>query len=162
MMNSVKYKYQHDFSKINPQPMYDRDAREQKAKKIIAVLKDFYQIDTRSLTCLDMSCSTGWISNYLKSYFGNVIGMDIDKDAVFFGASNNRDNRVGFVVGDSMDVMLRDSSVDVVICTHMYEHVPDSRRLVQEIYRVLKTNGVCFFRVPTSCGLLSHIIISRG
>ena len=148
-MSAIKeYNYQYEYSKIRPEPMFDRAMREQKAKKIIAVLRDFYQVDTSSLSCLDMSCSAGWITSYLKASFGSVIGMDIDKDAVIFGATNTKDRSVKFVVGDSMNVMLKDSSVDVAICTHMYEHVPDSERLIKEIYRVLKPGGVCFFAGP--------------
>ena len=145
-----KYNYQHDYSRTHPEPMYDRVMREQKAKKIIAVLKDFYQVDTRSLSCLDMSCSTGWITNYLKASFGSVIGMNIDKDAVIFGATNPpgpiragiHDRSVQFVVGDSMNVMLKDSSVDVAVCTHMYEHVPDSERLLKLLQKGITVEQV--------------------
>ncbi len=36
---------------------------------------------------------------------------------------------------------------DVVICAHVYEHVPDANRLMQEIHRVLRPAGVCYFAV---------------
>jgi ubiquinone/menaquinone biosynthesis C-methylase UbiE len=40
---------------------------------------------------------------------------------------------------------LGDGSVDVVTCTHVYEHVPDAGQLMAEIDRVLKPGGVCLF-----------------
>jgi 2-polyprenyl-3-methyl-5-hydroxy-6-metoxy-1,4-benzoquinol methylase len=36
-------------------------------------------------------------------------------------------------------------SFDIVICTHIYEHVPDSQKLLNGIYRVLKPGGICYF-----------------
>ncbi len=35
---------------------------------------------------------------------------------------------------------------DVVTCTHIYEHVPDAQRMMDEIYRVLGTGRrLCYF-----------------
>ncbi len=43
---------------------------------------------------------------------------------------------------------LEDESCDLVICAQVYEHVPDDRRLAEEVYRVLKPGGVVFFSGP--------------
>jgi len=44
-----------------------------------------------------------------------------------------------------MNTGLPSASFDVVTCTHIYEHVPDPFILVDEIHRVLKLGGACFF-----------------
>jgi ubiquinone/menaquinone biosynthesis C-methylase UbiE len=49
------------------------------------------------------------------------------------------------LVDDAMKLSFFDNSFDVVNCTHIYEHVPDSKQLMREVYRVLKPGGVCFF-----------------
>lgn len=49
------------------------------------------------------------------------------------------------MVADAMHLPFKKESLDIVICTQVYEHVPDSKRLFPEIYRVLKRNGVCYF-----------------
>jgi 2-polyprenyl-3-methyl-5-hydroxy-6-metoxy-1,4-benzoquinol methylase len=38
-----------------------------------------------------------------------------------------------------------DSYFDVVICARVYEHVPDAVMMMDEIYRILKPGGVCYF-----------------
>jgi SAM-dependent methyltransferase len=42
-----------------------------------------------------------------------------------------------------------DNEFDVVICNHVLEHVPDDRRAIAEIYRVLKKGGFAVLQVPT-------------
>jgi ubiquinone/menaquinone biosynthesis C-methylase UbiE len=44
-----------------------------------------------------------------------------------------------------MDLPFADASFDIVVCSHVYEHVPDSGKLMKEIYRVLRPGGICFF-----------------
>jgi len=41
-----------------------------------------------------------------------------------------------------------DASVDVVISNHVLEHVPDDRKAIAEIYRVLKPGGFALLTVP--------------
>lgn len=41
-----------------------------------------------------------------------------------------------------------DSSVDEVFSEHFLEHVKDYERTIQEMHRILKTNGILRFKVP--------------
>lgn len=45
---------------------------------------------------------------------------------------------------------LGDESVDVVICNHVLEHIPDDGRAMREIIRVLKPGGWAILQVPIS------------
>jgi ubiquinone/menaquinone biosynthesis C-methylase UbiE len=137
--------YQYNFSQILPDAMYDRESREKKARTMVAVLKDFIQTDCQSLKAIDIGCSTGIITNYLSKYFGKVIGIDIDKNAVEFAMHNFHKNNLEFTLCDSMDIKYPENTFDIAICAHVYEHVPDSGRLMEEIYRVLKPEGWCYF-----------------
>jgi len=38
---------------------------------------------------------------------------------------------------------------DIVICNHVLEHVPDDRKALSEIFRVLKRGGFAILQVPT-------------
>ncbi len=136
--------YQHGFSKINKKAMYDEKQRIQKAGKIIAVLEDHYDGSLTDLDVLDIGCSTGIITNKLAESFSHINGIDIDKDAIEYARSNKAKNSE-FFIQDSMNLGFLDNTFDVVICAHIYEHVPDSMRLMKEIRRVLKPGGVCYF-----------------
>ena len=70
--------YQCRFSEKHPQAVYNLEARQKKAKTIIAVLRDFFGTDFGSFSILDVGCSTGIMANYLSDYFGAVVGIDID------------------------------------------------------------------------------------
>ena len=124
--------------------MYDEQAREAKASKIVAVLDDYCD-DISSMSILDVSCSTGIISRLFSRYFSRVTGIDIDEGAVAFAKSNNEESNVEFHVMDALHTRFSDNSFDVVVCNQMYEHVPDARQLLTEIRRILVPGGVCYF-----------------
>jgi len=135
--------YQYNFSDQHPS-VYDEERKGQKANKILTVLKDhFGQLDQFRL--LDVGSSTGIITYYLSKSFRETIGIDIDEKAVKHAKNNFDNSNIQFYEQDCMNMNFPDHSFDVVNCTHIYEHVPDSKRLMDEIYRVLKPGGVCFF-----------------
>lgn len=137
--------YQFDFSKILPAAMYDCEAREKKAKTMLAVFKDYFKTDLKSFSLLDFGCSTGFISHHLACYFGQVLGIDIDGPAIDFARKNFNKPNLEFVKIDSQKIDFPENTFDVTICAHIYEHVPDAEMLMSEIYRVLKSEGVCYF-----------------
>jgi SAM-dependent methyltransferase len=51
---------------------------------------------------------------------------------------------------DIQDMPFTDQEFDVVICNHVLEHVPDDRKAIREIFRVLKKGGFALLQVPTN------------
>jgi SAM-dependent methyltransferase len=43
-----------------------------------------------------------------------------------------------------------DNYFDLILCNHVLEHIPDDRKAMQELYRVLKPNGKAILQVPLS------------
>jgi len=52
------------------------------------------------------------------------------------------------VTADIMHVPYRSTVFDVVICNHVLEHIPDDRKALQELYRVLRPDGWAVLQVP--------------
>lgn len=140
-------KYQKNYSQINP-PVLDSSVRKIKAQKILAVLRDFLARHNRNLgnqLCIDIGGSCGLTAKWIAPFVKEIRVVDIDQNAISSGKRTNKRPNLRFIVGDAMHLPLRDRSADVVICNQVYEHVPDARRLVKEIYRVLKPDGICYF-----------------
>jgi ubiquinone/menaquinone biosynthesis C-methylase UbiE len=136
--------YQADFSDLIP-GVFDRVSRERKAETILRVLKAHFAGRLSACRLLDVGASTGIIDAYLAAHVGEVIGIDIDAKALAFARRHHATDRLGFARADALRLPVADAEVDIVVCAHVYEHVPDARRLMQEIERVLKPGGVCYF-----------------
>ena len=135
--------YQSDYSLKDPS-LYDIKARTIKAKKIFSILEDFCPKDPGTCRCLDIGCSAGINTNFLATKFRDTIGMDIDEPAIKTGNSRKKTN-TDFILGDAIHLPFKNETYDVVICNHIYEHVPDASALMDEIFRIVKTDGFCYF-----------------
>jgi len=122
----------------------DVQGRTQKFEKIISVLQDFNP-GTQSLNCLDIGCSSGIITSLLGDRFRMAIGMEIDQEAIQYAQHHSSSARVQFLAADSMALPFQDDSMDVIVCNHIYEHVPYADQMMDEVYRVLKEEGFCYF-----------------
>lgn len=139
------YQYQYGFADRHADVMYDLETRTQKAQKVLAVLLDYYSGETKNLKVLDIGCSIGIISYSLSEKFGEVNGIDIDKNAVKFATEKYKRSNLFFAEQDGMHLKYPAGSFDIVVCSHIYEHIPDMEKLMAEAYKVLKPGGICFF-----------------
>lgn len=137
--------YQLDYASNRPQ-MYEKMSRKTKATRIIKLLEHYCgKGKLNKLIVLDVGASTGIIDNELSKHFGQVVGIDIDKDAIKYAQNKFKRKNLLFKIDDAMKLSFKNNSFDMVICSQVYEHVPSDQKLLDEIYRVLKQNGVCYF-----------------
>ncbi len=52
------------------------------------------------------------------------------------------------VKADICDLPFEDGSFDVILCNHVLEHIPDDRKAMSELYRVMKKGGWGIFQIP--------------
>jgi SAM-dependent methyltransferase len=50
--------------------------------------------------------------------------------------------------GDIQDLPFNALEFDVLVCSHVLEHVPDDAKAMKELHRVLKRDGVAYVMVP--------------
>lgn len=56
----------------------------------------------------------------------------------------------GTIYLDITEIKFPDDHFDVIICSHVLEHVPDDRKAMRELLRVLKPGGTAILQVPMS------------
>ena len=52
------------------------------------------------------------------------------------------------IKGDLTSTNFKDESFDLIICNHVLEHIEDDKSALDEIYRILKYNGISILQVP--------------
>lgn len=51
---------------------------------------------------------------------------------------------------DITDIQIPDKTFDAMLCNHVLEHIPDDRKAMRELHRVLKPGGWAILQVPVS------------
>lgn len=136
--------FQYGFSETHRAAMHDKERRVRKAETMRRVLKDHLG-DLSGLRLLDLGTSTGIIGEHLSKSCAHVFGIDIDFPAVAHATAVRHTGNLQFAVADGMQMPFAGDTFDIVICAQIYEHVPDAKRLLLDIRRVLKPGGVCYF-----------------
>ena len=52
------------------------------------------------------------------------------------------------VKADICDLPFNDNTFDFILCNHVLEHIPDDTKALQELFRVLKPEGMGIFQIP--------------
>ena len=52
------------------------------------------------------------------------------------------------IKGDLISTNFKDEYFDLIICNHVLEHIEDDKSALNEIYRILKYNGISILQVP--------------
>ena len=108
-------------------------------KRCISSLKDFTKLDD---FVVYNTKSRGPIHEWLSKMKNYVCSE-------YFGYSYKSGDFVNNIMHqDLMDMSLNTESVDLVISSDVFEHIPDPYKAHEEVYRVLKRGGRHIFTVP--------------
>ena len=136
--------YQLNFSERGSEP-FDVVVRRRKAATMVSVLEDYLTESLISLSVLNVGGSAGIIDEYLGRFFESVVGIDIDEGAIRHAFESYKLPNIAFTVGDALKLPFADGVFDVVVCSQVYEHVPDADIMMAEIWRILRPGGVVYF-----------------
>ena len=110
---------------------------------------------------LDAGCGEGALSWYLAERGARVTAMDISRpnieNARKFLAEKGALDRVELLQGDAERLPFPDASFDVVVSSHVLEHLPDFDKGLSEIRRVTKKRAVV--ALPTCLNLAAASIL---
>ncbi len=93
---------------------------------------------------LEVGCGSGQILKELRELGWLVEGVDLDSRAVEIAKKNGLHVVSGFLE----DQHYQDDTFDVIILSHLIEHVDDPLQLLKESYRILKSGGVIVIVTP--------------
>jgi len=95
-------------------------------------------------SCIDLACGTGDIAFLLAEKYpkGKVVGIDLTEPMLDLARKRNTNGHVNFLCGDMTATGLPDADADVITGSYAVRNAPDLRQAFQEIYRLLKPNGV--------------------
>ena len=52
------------------------------------------------------------------------------------------------VKADICNLPFADNEYDVILCNHVFEHIPDDTKAMKELFRVLKPSGMAILQIP--------------
>lgn len=117
-----------------------------------------------AIEILDVGCGTGEITRRLALRYpkARVLGMDIlegnlqlaRRDSAGFG------DRIHYEVGDAFALKQAGESIDLLVCRHMSQAVPEFPRVLSEFRRVLKP-GARLHLLSEDYGMLNMSVGSR-
>lgn len=138
--------FANSFYSLAHKSIYDYQNKIRLAKQIEHILIGFLSRQSmKKMVCLDIGCATGTITNYLSTLFRNTIGIDVDEPAIRKAKKQYKKKSLKIEVGNGEKLKYKNNSFDVVICHEVYSYLEHPNLLLEEIYRVLKVKGICFF-----------------
>jgi len=96
---------------------------------------------------LDLGCGIGEVADHVQDR-SQYFGVDVNPYCVNYLLQKS----LWAKLGSAYEIPLNVASVDVVIFSHVLEHLDDPRRAMKEILRVLKPAGILIIIVPTIKG----------
>lgn len=105
-------------------------------------------LDVKGKDILEIGCGNGY-GGYLLNQLGpkSYIGLDVMEEQIAIARKNHP--QYEFLVQDAADLrQFADGSKDMVIIFGVLHHIPEWRKTLDEIARVLKPGGSLFLEEP--------------
>ena len=94
-------------------------------------------------TAADLACGTGDLTYLLSGAGATSVGLDVTSRMLTLAMGKRANGpRPSFVLGDMSDLPFATASLDLVTTGYGLRNVPDLRRAVREIARVLRPGGL--------------------
>jgi len=98
---------------------------------------------------LDLACGEGYGSLMLSEEADEVTGIDIDQTTISHASSKYLRENLKFLKGSITDIPIKDEKIfDVIVCFEALEHIEEHDKLLREVKRLLKSDGIFIVSTP--------------
>ncbi|HLG18670.1 MAG TPA: bifunctional 2-polyprenyl-6-hydroxyphenol methylase/3-demethylubiquinol 3-O-methyltransferase UbiG [Bdellovibrionota bacterium] len=115
----------------------------------------------KSCDVLDIGCGGGFVSNALAKAGHRVKAVDVSKESLLVARQHDKTRRVEFGCADAYYLPFRPKSFDVVCAMDFLEHVEDPEKIISEVRRILRPEGIFFFHAFNR-NWMSWLIVIKG
>ncbi len=105
---------------------------------------------------LDIGCGVGQVSNFLQKKGYKVTGIDFSP---LFIKESKKAGKADFKIMDSTNLKFPDCSFDAVISAETLEHIPNPKKALEEMSRVLRQSGLMILRFPNKLSVLDSLAV---
>ncbi|MFA5061743.1 MAG: class I SAM-dependent methyltransferase [Patescibacteria group bacterium] len=96
--------------------------------------------DVTNKKVLDVGAGTGRLAVYLANRGAEVTALDIS--GKMLEMIKRKHKKIVTKIGDAENLPFKDSSFDIAVAAFLIVHLKDPRRFFDEVYRVLKDDGI--------------------
>lgn len=98
--------------------------------------------DVKAKKILDVGAGNGRLALRLAKLGAEVTALDVSEEMLNKIKIKNLKLKINTVIGEAEDLPFEDESFDIVIATFLIVHLKSLTRFFDEVYRVLKPNGL--------------------
>jgi 2-polyprenyl-6-hydroxyphenyl methylase / 3-demethylubiquinone-9 3-methyltransferase len=109
------------------------------------IIKKVDALGKRRCDILDIGCGAGFLSNDLAKAGHRVTGIDLSARSLDVARHRDDTRSVRYLQQDALALSLSRERYDVICAMDFLEHVETPRRIVEDISRLLKPEGLFFF-----------------
>lgn len=119
-------------------------------KPLVKLIKDF----RKTGKVLDIGCSAGFFLDEALACGFDVEGIELNKKAAAYCINK------GFKVNNCLlhECFFNDELFDIVVMSHVLEHIADLNGFLKEVYRIMAPSGLLVLSQPSFRSLITAIL----
>lgn len=110
-------------------------------KIIIALDKEIPNLFEKEV--IDLGVGTGRFAIPLSKKVKNIVGIDISKKMIDILLQNNSSNNLTAICGNIEQIPFSNGSFDIALAVSIFHLIPNWKKVIDEIERVIKPTGYC-------------------
>ena len=115
---------------------------------------DISPYKNKQFVYLEIDCGPSFLGKYLLDHFDCVfVGVDLNYQALielkkFLEHYNIPTDRYILIHSDIRKMPIKSETIDLIYGGGVIEHVPDTKQVLSDLYRILQQGGTCINTVP--------------